>query len=218
MTRAILCYGDSNTWGSDPADEMRRFPSEVRWPGVLRRELGDGHEVYEEGLGGRTTAFDRLPAGFRSGRDLLAPVLETHAPLDLVILLLGTNDVSLAYVDATDIARGMGELVGIVQRSDETGGPRPGIPPQVLVVAPPVVGPLLPEDLPWYAGAIERSRALPDAYREMAQRMHCHFFDLSPVVTTSPLDGWHWEAAEHAKAGAALAAEVRTILDPQEQP
>lgn len=142
---------------------------------------------------------------------MLAPLVETHAPLDLVILLLGTNDVSLSYLNVDDIAKGMGELAGIVQRSYECG-PSEEVPPQVLIVAPPVVGPLLPEDLPLYAGAVERSRDLPASYRDLSERMSCHFLDLSPVVTTSPLDGWHWEASEHHKAGTAMAARVREIL------
>ena len=177
----------------------------------MRSQLGEGYEIFEEGLGGRTTVFDRLPSGYRSGRDMLAPLVETHAPLDLVILLLGTNDVSLGHLDVDDIAKGMGELAGIVQRSYECG-PSDEVPPQVLIVAPPAVGPLLPEELPLYAGAIERSRALPAAYRTLSERMSCHFLDLSAVVRTSPLDGWHWEASEHHEAGRALALRVREIL------
>jgi hypothetical protein len=178
----------------------------------MRSELGDGYEIFEEGLGGRTTAFDRLPSGYRSGRDMLAPLVETHAPLDLVVLLLGTNDVSLGHLDVGDIAKGMGELVGIVQRSYECG-PSTDVAPQVLIVAPPVVGPLVREDLPVYEGSVERSRHLPGAFREVAERSHCHFLDVSPLVTTSVLDGWHWEASEHHKAGVAIAARVREILN-----
>lgn len=86
------------------------------------------------------------------------------------------------------------------------------MPPQVLIVSPPVVGPLLPEEEAIYGDSVQRSRELPAAYRQMAERMRCHFLDLTPIVTTSPLDGWHWEASEHEKAGAALAARVRQIL------
>ena len=38
----IVAFGDSNTWGYDPATATR-FPPDVRWTGVMRRELGDGH-------------------------------------------------------------------------------------------------------------------------------------------------------------------------------
>lgn len=211
MTRAILCFGDSNTWGSDPSDPDRRFPADVRWPGVLRAELGEGFEVYEEGLGGRTTAFDMLPSPYRSGRDMLAPILETHAPLDVVIILLGTNDISMPQLTVDDIAKGVAELIGIVHRSVECGPDYGPLPPDVLLVAPPVVGPLTAEDLPFYGGAVERSRQLGPAYAQVAEALGCAFLDLAPVVTTSPLDGWHWDAAEHTKAGAAIAAAVRAL-------
>ena len=84
---AILCYGDSNTWGCIPlrgSEPARRFPPETRWPGVLRRELGDGHWVVEEGLNGRTTVWDDPLEPHRNGRTLLPPTLLTHQPPEFV--------------------------------------------------------------------------------------------------------------------------------------
>lgn len=210
---AVLCFGDSNTWGSDPANDSLRFAADIRYPGILAAELGAGWEVFEEGLGGRTTAFDRLPTGFRSGKDLLPAIVETHAPLDVVVILLGTNDVSLPYLSAGDIARGAGELVAIVQGSDYCG-PRTDQKdsrPRPLLIAPPVVGPLLQEDLALCPSAVEVSRELGPAYDAVAARMGCAFLDLAPVVTTSAADGWHWGAGEHAKAGRAIADAIRDI-------
>lgn len=95
--RHILCYGDSNTWGYTPGTGERHAP-DVRWTGVLRRLLGEGWEVLEEGMNGRTTVFDNPMSQGRNGSAYLLTCLETHKPLDLVILMLGTND--LRFTDA----------------------------------------------------------------------------------------------------------------------
>jgi len=209
--KSVLCYGDSNTWGSDPASPNNRFPSDVRWTGVMTRELSAEWQVAEAGLGGRTTVFERLPEPYRSGRELLVATMETHSPLDLVIILLGTNDVSMPYLETHTIIRGAGEIARIAQDADDFG-PASGGAPLVLLVAPPVVGPLLPEDVASCEGAIEKSMQLGAGYEKMAAMLHCGFLNLGPIVTTSPLDGWHWEAPEHEKAGVAMAAAVREMF------
>ncbi len=210
--RTILCYGDSNTWGAVPASDDERYPPDVRWPGILARELGEEYEVVESGLGGRTTAFERLPLQYRNGRDLLVPIMETQAPLDLVIILLGTNDVSLPYLSTGDIARGAGELISIVQRADELGSARLR-PPRILLVAPHRVGPLEGEDALVSRGAEEKSERLASAYEELAGTMNCEFLDLGPIVQASTRDPWHWEAEGHAAAGISMAVKVREIFE-----
>jgi len=98
--KTIMCYGDSNTWGCIPLTGQqppRRYGPAQRWPGVLRRELGDGHWIVEEGLNGRTTVWDDPLEPFRSGKELLAPCLMTHEPIDLVIVMLGTNDLKRRF-------------------------------------------------------------------------------------------------------------------------
>ena len=87
----IVAFGDSNTWGSIPAEGARYSPG-VRWPGVMARELGTGYQVIEEGLRGRTTVFDDPDEPGRNGFVYFAPCLLSHAPLDLVIIALGCND------------------------------------------------------------------------------------------------------------------------------
>jgi len=205
---SILCFGDSNTWGSDPAAAERRFPWGVRWPGVLQRKLGGGFHVVEEGLGGRTTVIDDPLLRYRSGLDLLAPCLETHAPIDIVVIMLGTNDISYGWVTAAAAAGGAGVLAHLVRRSE--AGPGGGAP-RVLLVCPPPVGPIT-ESAELYAGAEEKSRALPRELARVAAAMGCEWFDAGAVSVTSPLDGWHLEAPEHQKLGVALAAEVRRLL------
>ena len=109
--KTVLCYGDSNTWGYDPATQ-KRYPRNVRWAGVLRRALGNGYLVIEEGLNGRTTVWDDPIEGYKNGKEYLVPCLETHKPIDLVIIMLGTNDLKARFhVPACDIAAGAGVAI-----------------------------------------------------------------------------------------------------------
>jgi lysophospholipase L1-like esterase len=158
--RVVLCYGDSNTFGWIPG-ELGRFPSDVRWPGVLAAALGDGWHVIEEGLPGRTTVFeDPFRPGSMNGRTYLGPCLLTHEPVDLLVVFLGTNDLDPRYtVTAGEIARGVAVLVHVaaVTRC------RVGGPPRVLVLGLPLLGRLdPPED---YPGVAEKAARLPAALR-----------------------------------------------------
>jgi lysophospholipase L1-like esterase len=106
--RTILCYGDSNTWGYNPSTGGR-YARDERWPGVLRTELGEGYLVIEEGLNGRTTVWDDPIEGYKNGSTYLIPCLETHKPIDLVIILLGTN-----YLDGIHLEASEQEKPGVV--------------------------------------------------------------------------------------------------------
>ena len=211
--KQILCYGDSNTWGADPADDSRRFEWPVRWPGVLQRELGDDFHVVEEGLGGRTTVYDDPLSPRRSGLELIAPALECHAPLDLVVLMLATNDISYAHISAADAADGAAQLAHLVQRSEAGPEGPDGPAPQILLVCPPPVGPF---DNNWrpelWTGADVKSRALPREFARVASALGVPWLDAGQVITTSPLDGWHLEASQHELLGVAVAARVRELL------
>ena len=108
--RRILCYGDSNTWGYDAAADDR-FPEEVRWTGVLQQLLGEGFRVIEEGQPGRTTVWDDPIEEHRNGKTALYSVLESQSPVDLVVLMLGTNDLKPRFsLNAFDIAAGLERL------------------------------------------------------------------------------------------------------------
>ncbi len=106
--KRILCYGDSNTCGNIPADG-RRYPADVRWTGVAAKLLGDGYSIIEEGLNGRTTSFDDYYVDCRNGRKGLGYALCAHAPIDLIVVSLGTND--LKYTGAVGSYKGLDELL-----------------------------------------------------------------------------------------------------------
>lgn len=211
--KTILCYGDSNTWGAAPLvsfDDVRRFDITVRWPGTLRQRLGAGYWVVEEGLNGRTTVHDDPVEGeHRNGRTYLLPCLETHAPINLAILMLGTNDLKHRFaVTAWDIAASAGRLIDIIQAS--TAGVA-GKAPRVLLMCPP---PLARLDLlaGMFTDGHEKSRALAPHYAAVAEARGCAFVNAGEVIECSDVDGIHFDADDHVALGTHLAGLVPGLL------
>ncbi len=206
--KTVLCYGDSNTWGFNPVTQDR-FPITERWTGVLAHELGAGYRVIEEGLNGRTTLWDDPIEEWRNGKTYLLPCLWSHKPIDLVTLMLGTNDLKERFsVSAYDIAAGAGIIVDLTLRSG--AGPNGGSP-QVLFMAPPVVA-RLTDYAEMFQDAQAKSRKFAEHYQRVAKKYGCHFLDTAQIITSSDLDGIHFEMGEHRKLGLAVAARVREIL------
>jgi lysophospholipase L1-like esterase len=207
--KTVLCYGDSNTWGSDP-ETGGRFGHDVRWPGVLRRALGEGYWVIEEGLGGRTTVRDDpIEGDHKNGRAYLRACLESHKPIDLMTIMLGTNDLKARFAaSASDIAQGAASLAETALRSG--CGPEGGAP-VVVLISPPAVGKLT-DMAEMFEGSEEKSRRFPVHYRRFAEQSGLAFLDASEVVVSSDLDGIHLEAGEHRKLGEAVADRVRSAL------
>jgi len=208
--KSILCFGDSNTWGYNPRTK-ERYSRNERWTGVLRQELGDGYEITEEGLNGRTTVWEDPIEGHKSGKEYLIPCLESHQPIDLVTIMLGTNDLKKRFslfLSAFDIANSAGVLADIALRSGSGPG---GGAPKVLLMAPPKVGKLT-EFAEMFEDAEVKSRKFSQHYRQIANDHGCEFLDTSQIVTSSDIDGIHLELSEHQKLGKAVAALVKKIL------
>jgi lysophospholipase L1-like esterase len=210
--KSILCYGDSNTWGCIPLagpEPASRFPPATRWPGVLRRELGDGYWVVEAGLSGRTTVWDDPLEPHRNGRKLLLPTLLTHQPLDLVVIMLGTNDLKHRInASAAEIASGAVMLVDIVASSG--CGPN-GSAPQTLVVCPPPIAEVDQFD-DEFEGGTEKSRQLAGHFAAIAEARSCAFLDAGAFIESSDIDGIHLDEPQHAALGTAIAKHVRPLL------
>ncbi len=208
--KTVLCYGDSNTWGYNGATESR-YPYEQRWTTVLARELGPDYLVIPEGLNGRTTVWpDPIEGEYKSGKSTLLAILESHYPIDLVVLMLGTNDLKHRWgLSPWDIASGAEALAEIIQAS--AFGPGDAAP-QVLLVAPAptcVPGTRFEE---MFVGADEKSRRLGHFYKLVAGELGCGFLDAGEHIVSSPVDGIHLDAAELPKLGRAVAAAVREML------
>jgi len=208
--KRILCYGDSNTWGSNPLNGGR-LDDQTRWTRILAHTLGSDYEVIEEGLGGRTTVWeDPLEGNNRNGLIYLVPCLESQRPLDLVLIMLGTNDLKKRFsLSAYDIAQGAGVLVTAVQKS--MAG-QDGNAPPVLLMAPPPVG-RLTDYAEMFEGALEKSKKLGDRYRQVSQQLGCAFLDTATVIASSQVDGIHFDPGEHAKLGHTVAEIVKELLE-----
>lgn len=209
--KTVLAFGDSLTWGFI-AGTWERHPFEVRWPNVLAAGLGGKARVIEEGHNGRTTVFDDpTTLDDRNGAHALPILLSTHQPLDLVIILLGTNDIKFANrCRAFDASMGMGRLVQIVQTFPfMSWAPKP----EILIVSPPALVPTTDE---WFndlwGHAIAESKLFPKHYARVAEEMGVHFFDAGSVAQADKTDGGHLDAANTRAIGTALVPVVRKIL------
>ena len=207
----ILCFGDSNTWGYNPFTHDR-YDYQDRWTGIVQNLLGNEYRIIEEGLNGRTTVWPDPIEGYKSGREYLIPCMETHKPLDLVVIMLGTNDLKKRFsLSAFDIAAGVSCLV------DEAGKSRcgkNGSAPQVLLISPIVVGDLTDSWLSDMFGgenASAVSRRFAEQYSRIAESYGCHFFDAALFAEPSPSDGIHLDREGHKKMGESVAEKVRSI-------
>lgn len=214
--KRIMCFGDSLTWGWDPTEQgipVNRYPYEQRWTGAMHDALGDGYEIVEEGLSGRTTDFDDPTDPRLNGGSYLPAALATHLPLDLAIIMLGTNDTKpFLHKTAHEIAAGMMNLIGHVGKS--AGGVGTAYPaPQVLVVCPP---PLVEIPHPWFdelfRGAQEKSAELAHHYDALTKFCGVPFLNAGDFIKTDGVDGIHFTPETNIVLGKAIAEKVKTIL------
>ena len=208
--KTVMCFGDSNTWGFPP-DCGERYDRQTRWPAVLQRELGEEYYVIEEGLPGRSTVWDDPVEGGKNGLTQLVPLIHSHMPLDLLIIMLGTNDLKNRFsVSAMDIAWSIGRLVKTARDSSSRFL---GDAPEVLVICPPPLADMSQspfKDI--LIGAEEKSRQLASTLGTFCAENEIRMFNAGVVVQSSPVDGVHWEPEEHRKLGTAVSEVVRGIL------
>ena len=214
--KTILAYGDSLTFGSNPQPGGPRHDYEDRWPSVLERGLGGKARVIAEGLGGRTTAFDDWTADAdRNGARILPTLLASHAPLDLVIIMLGTNDLKPAINgNALTASYGMRRLVQVTRgHFSMLNEPVP----EILLVAPPLVCDTDNGDMMGHFGGLEhallQASELAQHYARRAQEWNTGFFDASTVAQPDPRDGIHLDAANTRAIGEGLVPVVKSMLD-----
>lgn len=202
MSKSILCYGDSNTHGYVP-ETGRRHPFNSRWTGVLQKELGGLARVIEEGLNGRTTVHDLALRVGRNGSTYLPILVESHAPIDILVLMLGTNDIlHFSDVTANDAANGVSRLIDITRLTCA----RLDYPwPTILIIAPPIALPLPFEERDVCLGNPSKSHEFALHYKRMAKVQNCLYLDASKIVSTSEVDGVHLDAENHQKLGLAIA-------------
>lgn len=214
MVRTVLCFGDSNTHGSMPVLELKRslrHPDHQRWPTIMAGQLGDTWKVITEGHPGRTTVHDDPIEGeHRNGARMLLATLESHRPIDAVILMLGTNDLKARFsVSAKEIALGVEKLVAIIRSS--ACGPDQGIPKILVVTPPPILETGVLSD--FFRGGAAKSDAFAQSYEEMGKRAQVTVFDAGSVCAVSPADGIHFEPNALQALGEALADQLQKLAE-----
>ncbi len=221
--KRILVFGDSNSWGFVPcsADEpTTRFDASTRWPGVMAARLSASIELVEESLSGRTTDLDdfeidlpsvHLKGATFNGAKLLPAIVASHLPLDLVIIMLGTNDCKTRFKrNAREIARAAVGLARIIEECK--GGVATVYPaPKILLLAPPPLGTSFHNPAEW-AGAYEKSLELGSALKTATAAADLPFLNAGEIIATEGIDGIHLTAEAHLKLGEAAAKEVSLIL------
>ncbi|CAB3724046.1 SGNH/GDSL hydrolase family protein [Trinickia soli] len=214
--KQILVYADSLSWGIVPGTRQR-LTFDARWPGVMENTLrmrGVAARVFENCLNGRKTAWDDPFRPGRNGIVGLEQVVEMHSPLDLVIVMLGTNDFQTDHSHtAWHSAEGISALIDAVRRAPV----EPGMPiPPLLIVVPPAIsvpdGPVMPK----FVGGQERCIGLAEAYSDIARAQGCMVFDAGTVTTASRRDGIHLDADQHIVLGKAIADVVQAALEHEE--
>ncbi|WP_282288784.1 SGNH/GDSL hydrolase family protein [Pseudomonas sp. PS02302] len=208
--RTLLCYGDSNTHGTRPLTQpgvLERFGWDERWPGVLASGLGADWRVIEEGLPARTTVHDDpIDGHHKNGLSYLRPCLESQLPVDVLLLMLGTNDLKARLsVTPADIASALQVLLEEIRRCN--AGPN-GATPMLIVMAPAPI-----EEVGFlgeiFAGGAVKSRELAARYRQVAEAQGAAFVDAGEIIQVSPIDGVHFEADQHRRLGEHLVGVVR---------
>jgi lysophospholipase L1-like esterase len=204
VPRTVLCFGDSNTYGAVPTLARigrHRFAPARRWTGILQRLLGADWQVMEEGHPSRTTVFDDpIEGAHKNGLRALPVCLETHMPIDLVIIMLGTNDLKYRFgVNPGDIADSIEVLVKAVQKSE--AGPGGGAPAAMVIAPPPIL------EVGWmgelFTGGAAKSKQFGARFKEAAARCGAAFLDAGALVESSTVDGIHLdEDAQRVLAGA----------------
>ena len=213
MKKRILCFGDSNTWGCKPLTivngaplAVERFSEDERWTGILAQN--PEYTIIEEGLGGRTTAFPDPAQPWLTGINYIEACVLSHDPIDLMIIMLGTNDLKTHVCNSTDAS------ARAVMRMVKMGLNMVSKPFEVLVVAPTVVKPERLNRAPKFfnQASIENSVRFGAVYRQQAEINGYHFLDAAEFVEPSDIDQVHWDASGHAAFAKAVDEKLKEIF------
>jgi lysophospholipase L1-like esterase len=216
--KTIVCYGDSNTWGfkpekTRPKDGFQRFSIDERWTGRLQKLLGSDYKVENEGLCGRVTAFDDPFNQNLNGLKYLECCLLVNSPIDLLVIMLGTNDTKGYFgMNAFNIAQGLEQLI---LKTQQGSCGQQGKKPEILIIAPPPLRDNIAES--WTAGmfgndCLEKANAISAEYQKITKKHRCHFLDMADFAELSKADSVHMDAANHEKFAVALQKKILEIF------
>lgn len=207
--KKILCYGDSNTFGYKP-DRTGRFDESIRWPALLAKSLGADFNIIENGVCGRTTALDDPFVSGRNGLAEINDVMKKYAPVDLVILMLGTNDLKTFYeMTAASITENCGRVI------DRILNPAYGRNevPKVLLISPILLGEnILAVKADYNQASVDASQSLAAEYEALAKEKSCYFLRAEDFAKPSPLDCEHMNESNHKKLALAIEDTVKKVF------
>jgi lysophospholipase L1-like esterase len=196
--KTIVCYGDSNTWGRVPG--AGRYPRSIRWTGILQKLLGDQYEVVNEGVGGRTLVATDPEAPWRTGITHLKAILMNNYPVDLLTIMLGTNDIKNTYnLEVEVIAQHLKQTIDLA-RTEEFG--------KILVICPPEIIDADEGINERFVGCRGKLTKLSKLYQKIAQENECDFLNARDYVASSKVDGFHLDAHAHRKLAEALKDKI----------
>lgn len=212
--KRILCYGDSNTWGFIPATGQR-YPSEIRWTGVLAELLGPEYEIIEDGISGRTTVWDDPYVSWRNGLKGLGYSLLRSKPIDLVVMMLGCND--LYHTDAYGYYRGLSQIAWRIINAREFYRDSSAVfreEPKLLLVSPVTLHPQI--------GTIRPELNLGERYkdscqfafytRRLAEELKVPWVDAATCASASEQDGLHLDPESHRAIAEMLAEKIKSVF------
>lgn len=192
--KTILCYGDSNTWGSIPDSDFR-YSRSIRWTSALQNLLGDEYEVISEGLCGRTLKSE-IAAPEKNGINYILPCVLSHEPLEWVIIMLGTNDVKDEYgLSPENVSDNLRETISIIRSAEMENK----VNLKILIVCPPeiVISDQGPDER--FTLGIEKIKKLPNLYKTVADETNSYFINAGDFIAASTVDGLHLDEASHLK-------------------
>lgn len=211
MKKHIVCYGDSNTHGYD-GDTGLRFDENTRWTCLLQKYLGDEYQVIEEGLSGRTTVFDDPLHEGLNGLQLITPVLMSHEPVDLLIIMLGTNDTKVRFNCSAE-AIGIG-LQRLIKKAKDTECWTDK--PNILAICPKNIDhDYLTNQcaLPMGLTCDKTSEGLSAAFKQAAELTNVHYLDANTLgLTNNANDYMHLDAQSHKKLAEYLSKLIPELL------
>lgn len=200
--KTVVCYGDSNTWGRVP--RAGRYPRSVRWPNQLQKLLGEDYEVISEGLPGRTFVAADPERPFRCGITHLKSIIESRVPIDAMVIMLGTNDVKTIYdLSPETIAEHLEQTVEMAQKDVK----------KILIVCPPEI--IIPETNDLHSEFIngpEISKKLPPLFKLVAKKYGCGFLNAQDHISSSKIDGFHFDPESHYDLAVAIKMELMEII------
>ncbi|MDF9866934.1 lysophospholipase L1-like esterase [Bacilli bacterium PM5-3] len=204
----ILIFGDSNTYGLK-ADGSGRFTYDIRYPGRLQKLLGNEYFIVEEGCPGRTTIFEDPTRYHLKATDYLFPCLYSHLPLDLIVIMLGTNDCKTVFDNSSDdIKEGLRKVVTLTKEYTENKVP-------ILIMVPPTLGDdiyLDTFDEDFADKSLVVAKELAQKYKDLANEEKTYYFDASKYVKVSPIDQEHMDEKNHEILADKLVSVIKDIL------